>query len=139
MITAIDTNILIDIFGADPTFGKNSAEMLRRCIREGTLYACEVVWIETATVFPNSKSFLHAFQVLGIEFSPITQETSLVAAKSWRTYRQAGGKRERVVADFLIGAHALTQCDRLITRDRGFYRSYFKSLSILDPSEEKIA
>lgn len=40
-------------------------------------------------------------------------------------YRMVGGRRERVVADFLIGAHALHHADRLIARDRGFYLDYF--------------
>lgn len=37
-----------------------------------------------------------------------------------RRFRARGGKRERVVADFLIGAHAMLQCDGLITRDDSF-------------------
>ena len=41
---------------------------------------------------------------------------------------------ERVIADFLVGAHAVTGSDRLLTRDRGFYRSYFERLAVLDPS-----
>jgi predicted nucleic acid-binding protein len=38
-----------------------------------------------------------------------------------------------VVADFLIGAHALLQCDALITRDASFYRDYFKGLKVIVP------
>ncbi|MBN2124195.1 MAG: hypothetical protein JW821_07875 [Deltaproteobacteria bacterium] len=44
-----------------------------------------------------------------------------------------GAKRDRIVADFLIGAHALLKADRLPTRDRGFYKDYFKNLVICDP------
>jgi len=113
VITAVDTNVLIDIFGGDSKFGKRSSQALRRCMQEGTVYACEVVFAETATVFSDQKVFLNAIHTLGIEFSAILQETSLVAAEAWRQYRQAGGKRERVVADFLIGSHALTQSERL--------------------------
>jgi predicted nucleic acid-binding protein len=42
--------------------------------------------------------------------------------------------RERVIADFLVAAHASVHADRLLTRDRGFYRSRFRTLRILDPS-----
>ena len=48
----------------------------------------------------------------------------------------AGGRRQRVVADFLIGAHAQLQAERLLTRDRGFYRAYFTGLCVLDPAKD---
>lgn len=134
MITAVDTNILIDVFGADKLFGEKSAKALRKCIQEGGVCACEVVWTETATVFPNRTAFHHAIETLEIEYLSMESDTAIIAANAWRQYRQSGGKRERVVADFLIGAHALTQCDRLLTRDRGFYRRYFSALTIVDPS-----
>jgi predicted nucleic acid-binding protein len=133
VITAIDTNILIDIFGSDPKFGKASAQAVRTCLQEGSIHACEIVLIETASVFPKYDAFLSAMQTLGIEFSAVQKDTVPIAAKAWHKYRKMGGKRDRVVADFLIGAHAMTQSDRLLTRDRGFYRHYFHSLTIIDP------
>jgi predicted nucleic acid-binding protein len=134
VITAVDTNILLDVFGADAKFGKPSSTALRRCFADGALVACEVVWAETAAVFPDEPGLLEAMKTLGIGFSPITFQTALQAGVTWRKYRKAGGKRARVVADFRIGAHAASQCDRLLTRDRGFYGTYFSGLKVLDPS-----
>jgi len=135
MITAVDTNVLVDVFKADPTFGSRSAEALQSCLDEGSIVACDIVWAETGTVFVRQSEFLKAMLALGIGYSPTSRDTALVGAQAWRLYRARGGQRQRIVADFLIGAHALQQADRLLTRDRGFYRDYFESLSIVDPTD----
>lgn len=41
-----------------------------------------------------------------------------------------------MITDFIVGAHAIIQCQRLLSRDRGFYRSSFSTLEIRDPSRE---
>ncbi len=136
MITAVDSSILLDVFGADSTFGVASSELVRRSIIEGQLVACEVVWAEVGGFFPSAIAAREAIHRLRVEFSPMAMETALEAATAWKSYRRHGGPRSRVAADFLIGAHALRQADRLMTRDRGFYRRYFKSLTLLDPTAQ---
>jgi predicted nucleic acid-binding protein len=134
LITAVDTNVLIDVLGADPKFATASAEALRRCLSEGALVACEVVWAETATVFDDAELFKDAMDRLTASFSPMTEEAAVTAADAWRRYRAGGGSRDRIAADFLIAGHASAVADRLLTRDRGFYRKYFSGLPIVDPT-----
>jgi hypothetical protein len=50
---------------------------------------------------------------------------------AWKKYRNAGGRRDRVLADFFIGAQAQAKADRLLTRDRGFYKKYFRSVKLM--------
>ena len=96
--------------------------------------ACDVVWAELAGIFATPADAHDALVRLGVEFLPPDTGASLAAGGAWHAYRVRGGSRRRVIADFLIGAHALVRAERLLTRDRGFYRYYFENLVLVDPA-----
>ena len=134
MITAIDTNILLDILLPNELFCDAAVEALERSAAAGSLVVCDLVYAELCVHFadqPECDEFLTANE---IRVEPLTRAAHFSASRVWRAYRQQGGARTRILADFLIGAHAQHQATQLISRDRGFYRSLFPSLSLIDPS-----
>ncbi len=135
MKTAVDSSVLLDVLGADPRFGIASREAMRTAYDAGALVACEIVWAEVRAHFATDDDFLRALGILGVRFEAITPDAAALAGRLWRASRKvAGTSRDRLVADFLIGAHAAQQADALLTRDRGFYRRRFR-IRIVDPSE----
>lgn len=136
MITAVDTNVLIDILEGDPEFGAASAAALARAAQEGALVACEAVWAEVATAYAPAEDVAEDLRTMGLRFVPMNEEAALRAALAWARYRKTGGTRSRIAADFLIGAHAACQANRLLTRDNGFHRQYFTGLQVRTPTAE---
>ena len=71
---------------------------------------------------------------MGIGYVPVESRAAIRAGEMQRRYRQrGGGRRDRTIPDFLVGAHAMLQCSALITRDGGFFRDYFKGLKVIVP------
>lgn len=133
MITAVDTNVLIDILVPDPIFGPLSKENLRTASAEGALIISEAVYAEIASRFPKKSDLDIFLQESGIQRSLSTTETLFKAGHLWETslkrpHHDSSGRR--LLADFLIGAHALLQAERLLTRDKGFYRVAFSGLRL---------
>jgi len=55
------------------------------------------------------------------------------AGQIYTQYLANKGKARRVLPDFLVAAHAQEFADALLARDRGYYRTYFADLRLIDP------
>lgn len=130
MITAVDTNIVLDFISGDKEFGKSSTLALRAASDLGRLVVCEIVFAELVSVFPDRDTASETLASFGIHFDPLGAEAAYRAGQAFRGYRKAGGPRQRVIADFLIGSHAFLQADQLLTRDMGYYKTYFPDLKL---------
>ncbi len=138
MITAIDTNIFLDILLPNEAFCDLSAEALDGAARAGSLIVCDLVYAELCVHFAKQKECDEFLAASEVRVEPLTRATHFVASRAWRMYREQGGSRTRILADFLIGAHAQAQASRLLSRDRGFYRKLFPKLALLDPSDRTV-
>lgn len=155
MITAVDTNILLDILIPGAPHGDISEKSLTESLEAGSVVISEAVYAELAAHFSKREKMDQFLQETGMHPCPSGADALYLAGKAWREYRHrrpdsavcpscgtsqdfrcvgCGSPflpRQHVVADFLIGAHASIHADRLLTRDRGYYRTYFPGLRLV--------
>ncbi|MGE5572029.1 MAG: type II toxin-antitoxin system VapC family toxin [Bacillota bacterium] len=154
MISAVDTNVLLDILVPNAPDSEASKALIDQAYSEGSLVICEVVYAELFCQFETPRDMNMFLSDTGIRLVPSGPEALQKAALAWKNYvsRRTGqlqcarcGKfqgitciqcgatiapRQHIVTDFIIGGHALTCADRLLSRDRGFYKTYFPSLKV---------
>jgi predicted nucleic acid-binding protein len=129
---AIDSSVLIDIIGGDARADAAIAAV-EEAMARGPVVVCDVVLAEVVAGLGQSAVVVERLEETGIEYLPLEQRAAARAGEMQRRHRQRGGAHERSVPDFLIGAHALLQCQALITRDADFFRDYFKGLKVIVP------
>jgi predicted nucleic acid-binding protein len=132
--TAIDTNVLSALWSGE-SLASVVSEALNQAAADGGLVICGVVYAELLA-HPKAKlHFVDDFLLntgIGIDFDlgePVWREASLRFAKYAARRRAArGGGAKRLLADFIVGAHALIRSDRLFTLDRSCYARDFHDL-----------
>ena len=133
---AVDSSVLLDVLADDPRFADASESCLGEALAHNDLVVCDAVVAEVQSLLETRDTAMDTLAQLGLRYLPSTEQAAVRAGHMQRRFRDRGGRRERVVADFLIGAHALLQCSGLITRDDGFFRDYFKGLKVIVPKAD---
>jgi predicted nucleic acid-binding protein len=137
MRTAIDTNILSAILSNEPT-AASIAQQLSAARGDGALLLAPAVYSELLA-HPNvSESLLNRFlEDTGIAVDFLLSEEIWVEAGrrfaryARRRHRSGHDQPKRLLADFIIGAHALLQADRLVTLDSARFKQDFPELKLL--------
>jgi predicted nucleic acid-binding protein len=135
MVTAVDTSVLLDVVTNDEQWANSSEAALRRASVEGSLVICECVLAEITPAL-GADTVAEFLDDWNIRFIPSSRASALLAGKLFATHLARGGKGGRVVPDFLIGGHAQLHAERLLARDRGYLRDYFKKLKVWSPAEK---
>lgn len=129
----VDTNVLLDVIGADQQFGEGSRVCLERLAQQGMLVINPVIYAEVGAM---CESLAELDELLPLDLfrrDTIPWEAHFLAGQAFRRYRRNKGQQKRVLADFMIAAHAAYADLVLVSRDAGHQR-YFK-LQYLNPVE----
>lgn len=129
---AVDSSILVELL-SNAESADNAETVLREALARGPLVVCDIVVAEVCSSLQGGDQAMQALEDMGIAYSMVEQKAALRAGEMQRRYRARGGGRQRTVPDFVVGAHALLQCNALITRDAAFFRDYFKGLKVIVP------
>ncbi|RQP25694.1 type II toxin-antitoxin system VapC family toxin [Piscinibacter terrae] len=130
---AVDSSVIVELL-ADTEHADASEAALRDALAQGPVVVCDVVVSEICSVLRDGDQAMQALEDMGISYSPVEQKSALRAGEMQRRFRTKTGERSRSAQDFIVGAHALLQCNALITHDAGFFRDYFKGLKVIVPS-----
>jgi predicted nucleic acid-binding protein len=154
MTTAVDTNILLALLIPNAIHAAYAAKALAAAAADGALILCEAVYAELSAHFPVASDMEQFCNDTRLRLEPSDAQALALAGRAWASYarRRPPGfvcarcgtghtvrcercgeiinARQHIVADFLIGAHAMIHADSLLTLDSRFYRSYFPNLRL---------
>ena len=131
MRTLVDTNVILDVITEDPKWHGWSATALRDAAEQSVLAINPIIFAEVSMKFDSIEDVDRV--LVDFERRDLTYEAGFLAGKAFLAYRRRGGKKRSSMPDFYVGAHALVERMRLLTRDATRYRTYFPALEIVAP------
>lgn len=137
MITSIDTNVLVTLWAGDNQTSSDLQSALDDASEKGVLSIYGAVYSELMASPRVTEDFIIEFcSDAGILIDWSSNEMIWKSAgRAYEQYarqrrRQGSGQPRRILADFLIGAHAFINGHSLLTLDTGIYRTAFPKLAI---------
>ena len=137
MTTALDTNVVVAYWGPDPSLNLAVQAALESAFGQGNVTVAAPVFAELIAAPGRTENFVGAFFadtgiVIDWEFEEAIWRS---AGRAFRGYAERRRKHRdlgprRILADFLIGAHAAAHDYRLLTLDVRIYRAAFPTLKI---------
>jgi hypothetical protein len=132
-VILVDTNVLMDVFNADPEWAEWSIARLDEWSRRGPLFVNPIVYAELGSGFESVEALNAVIDDAGLRFEEMPRDALFLAAKAHLLYRRRRGTRHGVLADFFIGAHAAVRQWPILTRDALRYRGYFPTVELVTP------
>lgn len=139
MVTAVDTNVLSTLLFGKQSELEETKSLLKQCHKEGEVVICPIVFAELVAAPKVNEQLIDTFlRDIFVKVNWTLNETVWrQAARAYQSYAHTRRKQQddtgprRIVADFVIGAHAMLHADRLLTFDKRLFSSAFPKLNLL--------
>ena len=129
----VDTNVLVDVLQDDPAWAEWSVRQLRAQSQVHDLIINPVIYAELSLSFDSVEALDGAIDHMRLTMQELPRPALFLAGRAFVKYCRAGGRRNNVLADFFIGAHAAVLACAIITRDARRYRNYFPRVELIVP------
>lgn len=137
MTTALDTNVLVALWGKDEALNLKTQKALDEAHSRGEMVVSGAVYAELLAEQQRDEAFVDRFcDEAGIQVDwDVSVKIWREAGRAYQAYARRRRRQEavgprRILADFVIGAHALLNGYRLLTLDAGVYRASFPRLEV---------
>lgn len=133
MATLVDTNVLVDIAVRDPVWLKWSRPKIEAARKLGSLVINQIIYAEFSIRYQTIEDVDDVLSEDEYRREGLPFEAAFAASRAFLLYRRQGGPREKVMPDFLIGAHAVIRGYPILTRDPTGFRKYFPDVELIAP------
>jgi predicted nucleic acid-binding protein len=130
--TVVDSSVLLDVYTQDPKWVDWSQARVAEAAARGALVVNAVVLAEIAPRFSRFESLRDALPSMAV-IEDVPAAAAFLAGHAHANYRRAGGNRDAILPDFLIGAHAAVTARPLLTRDPRRVATYIPGARLISP------
>jgi predicted nucleic acid-binding protein len=128
----VDSNVLLDLFTADPTWAPWSEARLAEAFDAGQVVINPIIYAEISVAFDRIETLNRALPA-ELRREALPWDAAFLAGKCFLDYRRRGGAKRSPLPDFYIGAHAAVTGRALLTRDATRYRTLLPFLVLISP------
>jgi predicted nucleic acid-binding protein len=132
--TVVDSSVLLDIFTEDARWLAWSQQQLTKAAQRGALILNAVILAEVAPRFSRIEA-VRASLPSSTVIEEIPLAAAFLAGHAHAGYRREGGRREAILPDFLIGAHAAVTARPLLTRDPQRVATHIPGATLIAPED----
>lgn len=102
-------------------------------LKQGSLIINQIIYAEFSMRYVTLDDVDGALPEDEFRREGLPFEAAFAASRAFSIYRRLGGPREKVMPDFLIGAHAAIRGYAILTRDPAGFRKYFPDVELITP------